>query len=146
MNYRFSMHLLMFLAAAGCVGYEEISAAPAGPGKNLPPRIETFSPPSKELFEINLNDTQAFKVTSIDDPNVKDRFFGYSWELDNSKVGNGNFYTFVGTKAGYARLVVSVWDCPGVGPENNYEGLDECQDEPRADSFTAQEKWLILVK
>jgi hypothetical protein len=86
-----------------------------------------------------------FSIT-VRDPDG-DRFFGYRWKLNNSVQGNGSFYSYTANTAdALDELVVTVWDCPGVGEDNDFTGLDACQIEPPDPESAIDESWAIKVE
>lgn len=140
--------IVMFLALtlAGCLGYEEINAEPEAPPPNQPPRIVTVDP-ADITIRLQVGKSQTFRVLVVDDPNG-DPFIGYRWDVNGEVEGYGSQYKFTGTpnNIGYQKLIVTVWDCPGIGEANNYQGLNECQLEPPIKDSKVTYGWTIVVE
>lgn len=131
------------LALTGCMGYDEIEAQPEVRLNNRP-YIESATP-SPGIITLQRGSTQRFSIT-VRDPDG-DRFFGYRWKLNGTVQGNGSFYSYTGTSANALdELVVTVWDCPGVGLNNDFTGLEDCQFEPPDPASTIDESWAIKVE
>jgi hypothetical protein len=138
--------MLSTLVLAGCLGYQEIGTEPADPPANRPPRIVSVDPEGVNV-QLKVGEARSFSVVSVEDPD-NDRFFGYEWTVNGSVEGYGSLYKFTGPQnsAGqYLSLVVSVWDCHGIGPQNNYEGLNECQLKPKDESSKVTYGWIVRV-
>ena len=128
--------------AAVCMGYDEIEAPPAAV-VNHKPYIESADP-AEGIVYLKVGDSKMFRVV-IDDPDG-DRFFGYRWKLNGDVQGNGNYYKFTGTRVALEDLVVTVWDCPGVGVKNNFAGLASCQENPPDPNSTVVYRWAVKVE
>lgn len=127
---------------AGCVGYDEIEARP--PAEiNHKPYIESAEPAEGIVF-LKVGESKAFRIV-VDDPD-NDRFFAYRWKLNGDVQGNGSFYTFNANRVALEDLVVTVWDCPGVGAENNYAGLAACQENPPDPNSAVVHRWALKVE
>lgn len=135
--------IIAALAAAGCMGYDEIDAAPPG-AVNHKPYIESADP-AEGIVYLKVGDSKLFRILSIDDPDG-DKFFGYRWTLNGEIQGNGSFYKFTGTRIAVEDLVVEVWDCPGVGDNNQFAGLTECQNDPPDPQSVIEHRWAVKVE
>jgi hypothetical protein len=137
-------HLALAIAAlaAGCVGYDEIESRPAA-AVNHKPYIESAEPAEGIVF-LKVGDTKQFRIV-VDDPDG-DRFFGYRWKLNGDVQGNGSFYTFTANRVALEDLAVTVWDCPGVGTNNDFTGLLECQETPPDSNSTVVHRWAVKVE
>ncbi len=138
---------------SGCVGYEELNAEPNDDYENFPPIIDSFRPGDPTVrIRLSEEGAQEFSIISVSDPN-DDQFFGYRWVLDDQEgdasgveVSNGSFFRFQPSTVGAWTLKVTVWDCPGVGKDNDFTGLKPCQEAQPEDSLTTQVGWTILVE
>ena len=136
--------VLLALAMAGCMGYDDIQARSITP-LNYPPVIESVDPQGQGVFiTLRVGQSQTFRVLSVNDPD--DTFFGYRWELDQLNEGNGTNYRFTASQVGRFSLVVTVWDCHGVSAANHYAGLNECKDAPPDPGSIATYSWPIIVE
>lgn len=134
---------MVALLAGGCLGYDEIGARPLAL-ENHKPYIASADP-AEGIVYLKVGESKMFRILGIDDPDG-DAFFGYRWTLNGDLQGNGSFYKFFGTRIAVEDLVVEVWDCPGVGENNDFSGLDECQIEPPDAESVIQHRWAVKVE